>query len=923
MNLIKQILLFSLLAGLFLTVSAQKAPVYIMVDQFGYLPKSKKIAVLADPQKGFNADDSYTPSKELILVNEKTGKTVYKSSPVIWKDGAIDNQAGDRGWWFDFSSISDTGSYYILDKKNKVRSYSFRIANNVYWPVFKAACRMFFYNRCNFAKQEPYADKRWTDSVDFMKQGQDRECADLNDRTNPKKMKDLSGGWWDAGDPNKYITFLYDVMHPLISALNYNVTAFKDNLNIPESGNGIPDIVDEMLVELRWMIKMQENDGGVHIKMGEIEKSTQNKPSQSNQKRYYDPVCSSSTIVASGIFAHAALMLKPFPLHEKLRNELILRAEMAWRWYHSHPKCDTCDNQIIRAGDADISKDKQATAAIVAAIYLYKATKNNLYNSYLEIKLPKNEILKKDNSDLYNTTLNTALLEYSVMSDADSLMAVDIINRQKENISDLGQLYGWNDSLSLYWAYTVNDSYHWGSVMPIASTGIITQMKINFDIEHSKNKEFYHKAEGILHYFHGVNPLNLTYLSNMYELGGDNCVNQLYHFWFKDGSQWDDCRTSSGPPPGYVSGGPNAYYKNKDISPPFGQPLMKSYKDWNVGGTEKAWEISEPAIYYQALYIRLLAPFVNILESMNTGIVLKSTGSWYKVKCGDTIIDCRISGKMREDGIRSTNPVAVGDSVQFEPESESQGVIKSVNERKNYIIRRSSNLSKESHIVASNIDNTFLMVSLRQPRTHIQFIDRFLVSAEAYRIPVTIVFNKTDIYSEKNLQEMDSLCELYSQIGYRCISISVTQQKNLQLITGLLKDKISLFSGNSGVGKSSLINALYPTLSLRTASVSKSHNKGMHTTTFAEMFELPDGGFIIDTPGLKGFGLHNMQPEEISHYFPEMFNLLDKCEFYNCTHIHEPGCEVLKALSDGRMQMSRYENYVSMILDCKEEKYRR
>jgi len=309
---------------------------------------------------------------------------------------------------------------------------------------------------------------------------------------------------------------------------------------------------------------------------------------------------------------------------------------------------------------------------------------------------------------------------------------------------------------------------------------------------------------------------------------------------------------------------------------------------------------------------------------MESGLVLKSTGSWYKVKSetGKTL-DCRLIGKMREDGIRSTNPIAVGDIVDFELETETQGIIKNIHNRKNYIIRRSSNLSKESHIVAANIDNAFLMVSLRAPKTPTQFIDRFLVSAEAYRIPVTIVFNKIDLYSERDLEMLQELEILYTSIGYDCIRISVKDEINLHLIKEKLLNHVSLFSGNSGVGKSSLINTIEPHLNIKTAIVSKSHNKGTHTTTFAEMHELPNGGYIVDTPGLKGFGLHKMELEEISHYFPEMFNLLSKCGFHNCTHIHEPDCEVLKAVEDGRVHPFRYENYVGMLEDCKEDKYRR
>lgn len=585
---------------------------YIIVDQFGYLPDAEKVAIIADPQIGFNAEDSYTPGPVLELINASTGVSVFKGIPTVWNNGKIDNQAGDKGWWFTFSSVKDTGTFYILDKTNNTKSYNFRIANNVYLDALKAACKMFYYNRCNSPKLEQYAGKKWVDAVDYMGKKQDSECLDLYDSTNTDKVKDLSGGWWDAGDPNKYITFLYDVINPMLSAFDYNPGIFKDDLQIPESGNGIPDIIDEIVIELKWMMKMQEPNGAVHIKMGEIQPTHTYPPSLSTRSRFYGPVCSSSSIVLSGIFAHAALVLEPFGAYNDLRLELKRRSELAWKWYLANPKCDTCDNQKIRAGDADISIDRQEKAAIVAAMYLFKLTGNQVYHNYLKMNVPKKNVFAPDNGNLYSTTLNTALLEYAQLPKADSVFAAELIKLAKTNVASVNTLFGWNDTLSLYRAYTADGSYHWGSVMPIASTGIINELAMYFNLDNPLNKQFTTKASGIINFFHGVNPLNLMFLSNMYEKGGDNCVNQVYHFWFKDGSPWDDCRTSFGPPPGFISGGPSAQYNHKDVTPPTGQPLMKCYKDWNKGWPENSWEITEPAIYYQALYIRLLAPFVRL-----------------------------------------------------------------------------------------------------------------------------------------------------------------------------------------------------------------------------------------------------------------------------------------------------------------------
>ena len=610
--LMKKILVLLLASMAVCSIFGQTTNKYIIIDQFGYLPEAEKVAVIVDPQIGFNAEDSYVPGNNFELINVNTGLSVFKATPTLWNNGRIDNQAGDKGWWFNFSSIRDTGTYYVLDRQKNAKSFNFRIANNVYLDALNAACKMFYYNRCNSAKQEPFADKRWTDKADNLGSNQDSQCHDINDRENPAKIKDLSGGWWDAGDMNKYVTFLYDVLNPLLSAFDYNPAVFKDNVNIPESGNGIPDIVDEMVVELNWMIKMQEPDGGVHIKMGEIVPTQKIPPSSSTNARFYGPVCSSSTIVLSGIFAHAALVLEPFPMYHPLRDELRRRSELAWKWYVANPKCDTCDNQTIRAGDADLPLEKQDKAALVAAFYLFKLTRNQVYHNYFKMNVLKHDMYSQDNSDLYATTFHTALLEYVHLPKVDSVLASQIMIAQKSNADNIKTLYGWNDTLSLYRAYTTDASYHWGSLMPIASTGIINELVLSFDVDYSRNKAFSKKALGIINFFHGVNPLNLMYLSNMYEKGGDNCVNQIYHTWFANGSQWDDCRTSAGPPPGYLTGGPSKQYNIKTVSPPYGQPAMKSYKDWNVGWPENSWEITEPSIYCQALYIRLLAPYVRI-----------------------------------------------------------------------------------------------------------------------------------------------------------------------------------------------------------------------------------------------------------------------------------------------------------------------
>jgi len=321
------------------------------------------------------------------------------------------------------------------------------------------------------------------------------------------------------------------------------------------------------------------------------------------------------------------------------------------------------------------------------------------------------------------------------------------------------------------------------------------------------------------------------------------------------------------------------------------------------------------------------------------GLVVKNTGSWYTVRMDDgQLLDCKVKGNFRIKGIRSTNPVAVGDVVTV----NEDGWIVDIDDRRNYIIRKSINLSKQSHIIAANVDQALLIVTVANPQTSTTFIDRFLASAEAYRVPVILIFNKTDLLSEEEQHYQPMMVQLYETVGYQCLQVSAATGEGLDMLRPLLEGKITLLSGNSGVGKSTLINQLVPGVNLRTAELSEAHNAGQHTTTFSEMISLPpspsyegtttrkaspsgggmDGAFLIDTPGIKGFGTFDMEPEEISGYFKEIFRFSKDCRFNNCTHTHEPGCAVLEALENHYIAQSRYQSYLSMLQDKDESKYR-
>ena len=300
------------------------------------------------------------------------------------------------------------------------------------------------------------------------------------------------------------------------------------------------------------------------------------------------------------------------------------------------------------------------------------------------------------------------------------------------------------------------------------------------------------------------------------------------------------------------------------------------------------------------------------------GLVIKNTGSWYTVLTDDgQLLDCKVKGNFRLRGIRSTNPVAVGDRVIVSEEN----FITEIEDRRNYIIRKSINLSKQSHIIAANVDLALLVVTVSRPQTNTTFIDRFLASAEAYRVPVVLIFNKTDILDDEEGHYQQMLIHLYETIGYECRAISAETGEGVDALLPMLEGKVTLLSGNSGVGKSTLINRLVPGANLRTAEISDAHQTGQHTTTFSEMIPI-DGGWLIDTPGIKGFGTFDIEPEELTSYFREIFHFSKDCRFSNCTHTHEPGCAVLQALEDHYIAQSRYQSYLSMLNDKDESKYR-
>lgn len=593
----------------------------LFVDQFGYRPTLDKVAIAV----GANA-----PETRFQLRRWDDATLVAEAIAKPWNGGAIDPMSGDRGSWIDFSAVTEPGTYFVFDPTTRTRSPRFRIANDVYRDVLRAAMRMFYYNRANSAKRAPeacVADKCWTQDASYIGKGQDTEARSVRARDDAKTARDLSGGWWDAGDVNKYVTFAASPVHQLLSSYMETPHVFTDDFGIPESNNGLPDLIDELLVELDWLKRMQPDDlgGGVLLKVGNVEFSDPVPESSRHRRYYYPEPCSAATIDAAGMFAHAALVLRDTPRLAETARDLGLRAERAFTYFHAHPIRDDCDDGTIFSGDADRSLEQQTGASVVAAVYLFALTQEARYRAHVAEHYQETLPFRDDQWSVYEPEQGDALLVYAGLPGADAEVKL-AIHRRKLELAKSSDIFGFRPELDLYRAYMPKGSYHWGSNMPRANTG-----NTNWDLilrgllTEDEVQNYVRRAAELLHAFHGVNPLGLVYLSNMGPYGAERSVSEIFHAWFRDGDRrWDSALVSAlGPAPGYVVGGPNGSYCQGDdsrearcsASALLRLPPGKIYRDFNTGFEPKlefdrSWELSEPAIYYQASYVKLLAKFI-------------------------------------------------------------------------------------------------------------------------------------------------------------------------------------------------------------------------------------------------------------------------------------------------------------------------
>jgi endoglucanase len=589
---------------------------HILIDQFGYRTADVKVAVIRNPKVGYDRADTYAPGSTYQIRRIPDDTVVFSGPPVAWKKGAVQSSSGDQGWWFDFSGLRTPGRYVVYDSDRKRRSASFSIDDDVYNKVLQAAVHMFYYQRAGVAKRPPFADKCWADDAAYLGPNQDSQAHDVTDPTNYTKRRDMSGGWSDAGDTNRYVTFAVQPVHQLLTAYAQNPGVFPDNWNIPESGNGIPDVLDEVRWETSWLKKMQFTDGGVALKIGERQYAKASPPSADRTFRYYVPACTSATIAAAGMFAHAAHIYSRFASLAGEVEDLKARAIKSWNLYQSTPARQIhCDTGAIHGGNADWSADDQAASSVVAAVYLSAITGSPVYHDYVKAHYRETRPYHDFGWTRYSPEQGDALLFYTTLDGADPEVKRQILADKSRDVTAGNKVYGFNPDDDLYRAFLHDEQYHWGSNNPRANYG-----SANLDVPayglsgKADPAGFRLRALEILHYFHGVNPLAMVYLTNMYSLGVTHCANEIFHTWFQPYTRWSDAKTSEcGPAPGYVPGGPNRNAAASGVpawvSPPVGQPPQKSYRDWN--GPDASWAVTEPGIYYQSAYVRLLAAFAH------------------------------------------------------------------------------------------------------------------------------------------------------------------------------------------------------------------------------------------------------------------------------------------------------------------------
>ncbi len=663
----------------------------IKIDQFGYRPNDEKIAILSDPQLGYNSTDSYTPSPTIVVKNSSTFQVVFSGSPVVWNSGSTHSQSGDRVWRFDFSSLTTQGIYHIADgNSGGIRSEDFVINQGIYDDVLKTAFNTFYYQRCGIAKIAPFAN---TGYIDAACHTQDLNCRYISDPNNISLHKNLTGGWHDAGDYNKYVNFAYKPVSDLLWSYEINPQAWvSDEMNIPESNNGIPDLLDEIKYELDWMTKMQDTDGGVFCVVGVQNHLSASPPSADNAVRYYGPKSTAASLTAAASFAFAAKQFRKIdnPTAQTYATTLQNKAIQAWTWANDNPSVTYYNaSNNLAAGEQEVDNYERDMRKLAAAVYLYDITNDNTYRIYVENNYSTSHLMQWNFVYPFENVIQLSLLHFSHLNGVNPVVANNIKNAFRNSMQNSsGNFPAQMNDLDAYKAYIETQNIGWGSNHTKCNHGNLYQVYHHFNLNSSNNSLAEKTMSHYVHYMHGVNPNGLTYLTNMQSLGSDRSVNTIYHSWFNNGSTlWDDVRTSTyGPAPGFMPGGPNPGWsldgccpsgcgstQNNNlcvtINPPVGnQPALKAYNDWNTGWPQNSWSVTENAIYYQSAYLLLLSSMVNQTTTIISPIMQITTDNdLYISSLGKSVIltspnNSKYKMNVSNTGLISTLPVSVSGS---------------------------------------------------------------------------------------------------------------------------------------------------------------------------------------------------------------------------------------------------------------------
>ncbi|MBL7857983.1 MAG: glycoside hydrolase family 9 protein [Cyclobacteriaceae bacterium] len=625
----RNLILVVLLAGSF-TSLAQTISKYIVVDQFGYRPVSRKIAVIRDPKTGFDAAESFTPGSTYQLIDKATSTSVLSGSATSWKAGVTDASSGDKIWWFDFSSVTNPGTYYVLDVDNNVKSYDFIIDKDVYKEVLKHAVRTFFYQRAGFEKNAAFAGSAWADGASHVKNLQDLNARQYNKTGDVSSELDVSGGWYDAGDYNKYTTWTANYVADFMRAYIERPGVWGDDYNIPESGNKIPDILDEAKWGIDHLLRMQRPNGSMLSIVGLAHGSP---PSSATGPSYYGTPSTSATLHSAAAFALASKVYGGIGM-KQYAETLKTAAIKAWNWAIANPAVIFKNNDSasgtsgLGAGQQETDDYGRLMAKLKAACFLFEITGDAAYRSFVDNNYTQVHLIAWTFAYPFETANQETLLYYANLPGATPTVSNAIRTVYKNAMNGDENFAAFYNDKDPYGAH-IKD-YTWGSNATKGSQALMFLDMITYGIDATKNSDATMAAEGFVHYLHGTNPFSMVYLSNMYAYGAKNSVNEFYHSWFTNGSaKWDRVGTSTfGPAPGFVTGGPNPSYdrdgccatntcggsnalcNSESLTPPKGQPAQKSYKDFNTSWPLNSWSVTENSNGYQLNYIRMLSYFV-------------------------------------------------------------------------------------------------------------------------------------------------------------------------------------------------------------------------------------------------------------------------------------------------------------------------